>query len=589
MIALQGTLMTSDTTEHHVDTPHVRGDQEDLEHGGLYRFLFEESLVVNLVLSLDGTILDVNRQGLRSLGYSKEDALGQPFTNFVVPQERQFVAERLSDVMHGGKPLGIDISVYAKDGTVRTYMTAPGCAMLHHDGKPYGAIFSATDITERKRAEEQLHQTQRKLERVVQDQRSHIRFTEEQLSKRQQAMEAVYSMAVSSGANLESLFDRAAAGISRILDLSSTAVLRFEQLQQVSVARAHDETVAHMSEVLTDCPLLVGLVRDKVPVQFSDGKQTAPAGCPCFAGIPFRSYMGVPIVGTDGNVLGAICCFDERERSMGEFEIHLIQIFAVYLAYELNRTVMEEQLRQSREMELLGRLTSGVAHEVRNPLSAIQALVEALELKMKGNVAFEPYRKYLDSQVNRLAKLMHDLLALARPVQPEAKQMVSINALLSETLGTDRLARNGGTAPVVAELPAEADEWSVCGDRDKLQSALLNLVENARQHTPAHGRVRVLVDRPATHLVRIRVVDNGTGVPPEKLPRVFEPFYTTRKGGTGLGLNIARHIVELHDGTMELYNNAPPPGATAEVRLPLSEFCRHTTRIEAVVHGNEPH
>ncbi|MBD3242239.1 MAG: PAS domain S-box protein, partial [Chitinivibrionales bacterium] len=489
------------------DKPHAQDHREKIEQGGLYRFLFEESLVVNLVLSLDGIILDVNRQGLRSLGYSKEDALGQPFTNFVVPEEREFVGKRLQEVMRGEKPWGADISVYAKDGTVRTYMTAPGCAILHRDGQPYGAIFSATDITERKRAEEKLQETQRKLEALVKDQRSRIRFTEEQLSKRQQAMEAVYSMAVSHGADLESLFDRAAVSILQILDLSSTAVLRFEQLEQVSVARADNDSVTHLSKVAVNCPLLAALVREKGPVQFNNGPTAAPPDCPCFAGVPFRSYIGVPIVGADDSVVGAICCFDERERSMGDFEVHLIRIFAVYLAYELNRTTMEERLRQSREMELLGRLTSGVAHEVRNPLSAIQALVEALELKMKGVSGFEPYRKHLVDQVTRLAKLMNDLLALARPVQAEAKKVLSVNELLSEALGTDRLGTHNAMAPVIAELPEEADQWRVCGDREKLQSALLNLLENARLHTPVHGRVRLVVDRLGADMVRIRVID----------------------------------------------------------------------------------
>jgi signal transduction histidine kinase len=96
----------------------------------------------------------------------------------------------------------------------------------------------------------------------------------------------------------------------------------------------------------------------------------------------------------------------------------------------------------------------------------------------------------------------------------------------------------------------------------------VNLLQNARQHSPDDQPVRLDIDLPRPSAIRIRIIDRGPGIDPEVLPRVFEPFYTTRKAGTGLGLSIVHRIVALHGGDIKLYNNDPGPGLTAEVWLP---------------------
>jgi signal transduction histidine kinase len=118
--------------------------------------------------------------------------------------------------------------------------------------------------------------------------------------------------------------------------------------------------------------------------------------------------------------------------------------------------------------------------------------------------------------------------------------------------------------------PSGAERIFVWSDGTRLQQVFINLLDNAAQHTPPGGRVLLEVLEPEGGFGVVRVVDQGPGIPEADRERVFAPFFTTRKKGTGLGLSIVKHIVEAHEGLATIANNDPPPGLTAEVRLPLA-------------------
>ncbi|MBD3422186.1 MAG: PAS domain S-box protein [Chitinivibrionales bacterium] len=134
-----------------------------------YRFLWEQSQVVNVLLTLDGYIVDVNAFGLNSLGYVKEEVTGQPLINFVVHSQRDHLARRIEEIRKGSPTQQVDIQVYAKDGAVRTYMTSPGSQTLYSNRQPAGLLFSAADVTGRKNAEEKLQARTNELKETVKD------------------------------------------------------------------------------------------------------------------------------------------------------------------------------------------------------------------------------------------------------------------------------------------------------------------------------------------------------------------------------------------------------------------------------------
>jgi signal transduction histidine kinase len=125
-------------------------------------------------------------------------------------------------------------------------------------------------------------------------------------------------------------------------------------------------------------------------------------------------------------------------------------------------------------------------------------------------------------------------------------------------------------ASVILEAPPEAAGMYVKGDETRLQQVLVNLLDNAGRFSHDGCEIKVVILRPELGMHRIRVIDRGPGISPENLPKIFNVFFTTKVGGTGLGLPIIKRVIEGHGGEVRLWNNNPPPGLTVEIRLPVA-------------------
>jgi signal transduction histidine kinase len=250
--------------------------------------------------------------------------------------------------------------------------------------------------------------------------------------------------------------------------------------------------------------------------------------------------------------------------------VRLIEIFARYLAHEQAQHELELQLLHSNEMKVLGQLTSGVAHEVRNPLNGIMAIMNALSLDLSEMDQFKPYIDNMQNLVTRLSGLMEDLLSLGRPIRDERKITISIVSLAAKALIAWQQSTNSARQVDFVKPPPGEPLSLVNVDGGKIEQAIINLLDNAHQHTVGDGPIGLSVEAAGHGTVRIAIKDNGPGIPDNLKQRVFEPFYTTRKGGTGLGLSIVRHIVESHGGIIEVKNNEGGPGATFGIDLPLA-------------------
>lgn len=232
---------------------------------------------------------------------------------------------------------------------------------------------------------------------------------------------------------------------------------------------------------------------------------------------------------------------------------------------------LEQQQQHTRRLELIGHLAGGVAHEVRNPLNAILSMTEALfrENEFQGNDNLAPYQHHIRSQVTRLSRLMNDLLDLGRTIPDTSLTPLPPCELCREAVALAHASETCSPYTILFDMNPFAAEVMVMADGIRLQQILINLLENACQHSPPGAEVtlRLFLSDPQTLCVQIK--DSGAGIPPDNLDRVFEAFYTNRRGGTGLGLAIAKHFTEVMGGTITIYNNDPPPGCTAELRLPI--------------------
>jgi two-component system sensor histidine kinase HydH len=228
-------------------------------------------------------------------------------------------------------------------------------------------------------------------------------------------------------------------------------------------------------------------------------------------------------------------------------------------------------LATGEKQRLLSRLLARLAHEIRNPLSSLDIHVQLLEEDL-GQIAPETKERLsgrleiIHGELHRLENVVKQFLRLAGPSALELTT-VEIGKVIGHVCGLLQPEAAARQIEVItypsANLPA------LKADGDQIIQALLNLMINALQAVEKHGRVEVRADRDEDFLV-IQVRDSGPGIPTASLGTIFEPYYTTKPEGSGIGLWIAQQITAAHGGTLEA-GNMPVGGAVFTMRLPLRE------------------
>jgi signal transduction histidine kinase/integral membrane sensor domain MASE1 len=264
-----------------------------------------------------------------------------------------------------------------------------------------------------------------------------------------------------------------------------------------------------------------------------------------------------PVVGTDGKPAAISGAFaDVTSRKLTEAEAD----------------VQRQEIAHLMRVSMLGELSGGLAHELTQPLTAILSNAQAGKMLLdRGNKSLSEIGNILDDIIaedERAGEVIHRLRVMLKKGEVR-HEMISMNELISSTLQLlhseliDR--RISMTFDGVADLPATR------GDPVQLQQTLLNLLMNAMDATesapPARRTILVSTATADDGGIEVRIYDRGTGLPPAQENEVFQPFFTTKKRGLGLGLSICTSIVKLHGGTLSLQNNVRE-GATAVFRLP---------------------
>jgi len=231
-----------------------------------------------------------------------------------------------------------------------------------------------------------------------------------------------------------------------------------------------------------------------------------------------------------------------------------------------SRTLIERQ----EKLASLGTLAAGVAHEIRNPLSAIKFRLYSLRQSLKGQSADTEDIGIIGGEIHRLERIVKDFLQFARPSEP-VQRPVAVADVFREVAGLLHAQLAGEGSRLIVD---DSDGLWIRADKGQLKQALINLVQNGAESAGRGGCVtlrarsdtRSVGDRTGS-MVILEVADTGPGVPAEIEPRLFDPFFSTREGGTGLGLAIAARIVEKHGGRIH-HQNQPAGGAVFSIELP---------------------
>lgn len=233
----------------------------------------------------------------------------------------------------------------------------------------------------------------------------------------------------------------------------------------------------------------------------------------------------------------------------------------VHLRGDLAHSIPEKQ----QQLCSLGELAAGVAHEMNNALTLVVGWLDLLFADMPEGDSRRDTLELLMNESMRVSKLTNNLLEVARgagaPPQP-----LDVSQILEEVLALVRNEMHNSNIKLESRLPPELP--AIRGTSARLKQALLNLLLNARQAMPSGGRVTISADVDEDSFVRVAVEDTGCGIPQDVQAQIFNPFFTTKKNGTGLGLSVTRRIVEDHGGSIQL-ESRPGSGARFTMRLPV--------------------
>ena len=241
---------------------------------------------------------------------------------------------------------------------------------------------------------------------------------------------------------------------------------------------------------------------------------------------------------------------------------------AVFILRDLREIKeLEERIKRSERLASLGSLAAGMAHEIRNPLSSIKGFAQFFLKKTTPGSEDHKYSEVMIKEVERLNRVISNLLDFARPKEP-LMEKTSITDLLNHSVELIQDDARSKNIHVIVEIEEDIPDLEL--DRDQITQILLNIELNGLNAMQEGGTLWIRCFRgEAANVIIVEIEDTGHGIPEDELSKIFDPFYTTKKSGTGLGLAIAHRIVENHRGTLSV-RSKKDSGTIFHIEFPIS-------------------
>lgn len=224
----------------------------------------------------------------------------------------------------------------------------------------------------------------------------------------------------------------------------------------------------------------------------------------------------------------------------------------------------QELLQKSEKLSIVGQLAAGIAHEIRNPLTSLKGFLQLFRSKLGKEKKYDDYFSIMFNEFSRIEEIVGEFLILAKP-QPKSFKAMPIDLLLRDIVKLLDIQAILNNVQIFTDV--EPGLPPICCDENQLKQVFVNILKNGIEAMPYGGMIMVSARRSESGDLSLRFADQGPGIAKEQLAKLGEPFYTTKEGGTGLGLMICHRIIESHQGTISISSEVGQ-GTTVEIILP---------------------
>ncbi|HXD16360.1 MAG TPA: PAS domain S-box protein [Vicinamibacterales bacterium] len=506
---------------------------------------------------LNGTVTSWNRAAEEIFGFSAAEAIGQSI-RMIIPDDRQDEEDNvLRHIRQGESVRHFETVRRRKDGTLVPISVT--VSPIRRNSTVVGASKIARDISDEKRAAELA---------AFLTEASHLLAASLDYEV---TLKAIANLAVPLIADWCAVDIMTSGGRIERLAAAHADPDKIEIVRTIRECYEDPDSPYSVSAIVrTGRPAIVSHVSDDMLAQVARGDEECLR---LLRTLGLTSYIGVPLV-AHGRTFGALSFASaESHRNYTAEDLRFAEDLAyrAALAIDNAKAYKEAQFANQLKDDFLATFS----HELRTPLNAILGYSRMLQA---GTIAPEKQAqalKTVERNATTLSQLVEDVLDVSRIISGKLRlniQPVDLPAVVKQAVETVRPAADAKQIRIDTIVdPAAAP---ISGDPDRLQQIVWNLVANAVKFTPKEGRVQVRLERINSH-VEISVSDTGIGIKPDFLPHIFERFRQADSGaarehsGLGLGLGIARHLVELHGGTIHAASGGEGQGATFQVRLPI--------------------
>jgi signal transduction histidine kinase len=224
----------------------------------------------------------------------------------------------------------------------------------------------------------------------------------------------------------------------------------------------------------------------------------------------------------------------------------------------------EKHVQQMEKLSVVGELAAGIAHEIRNPLTSLKGFAKILKESVSDQ-KLEPYLDIMLDEMDRINEIVNEFMFIAKPKEHVKFQDINFSQLIHDCIHFMEPQANLKSIKIESDIK---DEVSLNCDRNQMKQVLINLFQNAIEATDENGHfINVRLEEMNENLVEVTIIDKGCGISESRFNRLFEPFYSTKEKGTGLGLLTCKRIIDLHRGTIDI-ESKPGEGTTIRISLP---------------------